>query len=76
MFDAFQYRELAASTPDIERSDSNLDPSEPVVSGRRRPVVETLYDVFFNIREDEAEHASTMKVLQRDATLRSRGLRS
>eukprot|EP01036_Dinobryon_divergens_P023270 gene23269-31598_t len=40
---------------------------------RRRPVVESLYDVFFNIREDEAEHASTMRILQQDATLRSRG---
>jgi hypothetical protein len=41
----------------------------------RRPVVENLYDVFFNIRADEAEHASTMKILQKDSFLRSRGLK-
>jgi hypothetical protein len=26
----------------------------------RRPVVDNLYDVFYNIRADEAEHAITM----------------
>jgi hypothetical protein len=40
---------------------------------RRRPVVETLYDVFQNICADEAEHAGTMRILQRDVCLRNRG---
>eukprot|EP01031_Cornospumella_fuschlensis_P025796 gene25796-31152_t len=35
--------------------------------------VKTLYDVFCNIRADEAEHAETMGILQRDVALRSRG---
>lgn len=29
-------------------------------STARRPVVDNLYDVFYNIRADEAEHAITM----------------
>jgi len=28
--------------------------------GSRRPVIRNLYDVFFNIRNDEAEHFKTM----------------
>jgi hypothetical protein len=39
----------------------------------RRPVVDTLYDVFVNICADEAEHADTMRILQREACLRRRG---
>jgi hypothetical protein len=39
----------------------------------RRPVVDTLYDVFMNICADEAEHADTMRILQREACLRRRG---
>ncbi len=35
--------------------------------GTRRPVCATLYDVFFNICEDEAEHVSTMKACQQYA---------
>lgn len=35
--------------------------------------VHSLYDVFCNIRADEAEHAETMGILQRDVALRSRG---
>ena len=82
MFDAFQYSELSSPThkPDDSASSSTSTTSTLVSSSsssssssRRRPVVENLYDVFFNIREDEAEHASTMRILQQDATLRSRG---
>jgi ubiquinol oxidase len=32
--------------------------------GSRRPPCDTLYDVFVNIRDDEAEHVSTMKLCQ------------
>jgi hypothetical protein len=32
--------------------------------GSRRPVVETLYDVFSAIRDDEAEHVNTMNACQ------------
>lgn len=32
---------------------------------RRRPKMETLYDTFTAIRDDEAEHAKTMEYLQR-----------
>ncbi|RYH30037.1 plastoquinol terminal oxidase [archaeon] len=38
--------------------------------------VNSLYDVFCNIRADEAEHAETMGILQRDMALRSRGWKS
>ena len=31
----------------------------------RRPKMETLYDVFCAIRDDEAEHVKTMEYLQR-----------
>lgn len=84
MFDAFQYSELSSTyKPDdsgslsasVSSSSSLLVPPADLKQARlrRRPVVESLYDVFFNIREDEAEHASTMRILQQDATLRSRG---
>ena len=84
MFDAFQYSELSSThKPDDSGSLSASSSSSSSASVppadlkqarlRRRPVVESLYDVFFNIREDEAEHASTMRILQQDATLRSRG---
>ena len=40
----------------------------------RRPVIENLYDVFVNIKLDEAEHAETMGNLSREvATRQSRG---
>lgn len=32
--------------------------------GTRRPVCETLYDVFNNIRDDECEHVNTMQACQ------------
>eukprot|EP00981_Chlorochromonas_danica_P005628 scaffold1160_cov174-Ochromonas_danica.AAC.28 len=38
----------------------------------RRPVVENLCDVFSNIRADEAEHAQTMKILQREIMLQKK----
>lgn len=37
----------------------------------RRPVIENLYDVFVNIRNDEAEHCKTMKACQTPGNLRS-----
>jgi ubiquinol oxidase len=30
----------------------------------RRPIVDNLYDVFVNIRDDECEHVKTMTALQ------------
>lgn len=60
MFDAFQ--------SSVVLSD-NKESTVP----RRRPKIETLYDVFCNIRDDEAEHAETMQKLQLDVTLASRG---
>uniref|UniRef100_A0A7N0VD00 Ubiquinol oxidase n=1 Tax=Kalanchoe fedtschenkoi TaxID=63787 RepID=A0A7N0VD00_KALFE len=37
----------------------------------RRPVIENLYDVFWNIREDEGEHCKTMKACQTPGSIRS-----
>ncbi|KAF9610998.1 hypothetical protein IFM89_026304 [Coptis chinensis] len=37
----------------------------------RRPKIENLYDVFLNIRDDEAEHCKTMKACQTPGNLRS-----
>jgi len=37
----------------------------------RRPIIENLYDVFMNIRDDEAEHCKTMKACQTYGNLRS-----
>ncbi|KAF8030258.1 hypothetical protein BT93_E2645 [Corymbia citriodora subsp. variegata] len=37
----------------------------------RRPKIENLYDVFLNIRDDEAEHCKTMKACQTHGMLRS-----
>lgn len=37
----------------------------------RRPKIENLYDVFVNIRDDEAEHFKTMKACQTHGNLRS-----
>ncbi|PON52169.1 Alternative oxidase [Parasponia andersonii] len=37
----------------------------------RRPKIENLYDVFLNIRDDEAEHCKTMKACQIHGNLRS-----
>uniref|UniRef100_A0A804M8L7 Ubiquinol oxidase n=1 Tax=Zea mays TaxID=4577 RepID=A0A804M8L7_MAIZE len=37
----------------------------------RRPKIDNLYDVFVNIRDDEAEHCKTMKACQTHGTLRS-----
>ncbi|KAH7569403.1 hypothetical protein ACOSP7_012799 [Xanthoceras sorbifolium] len=41
------------------------------VPNTRRPKIENLYDVFVNIRDDEAEHCKTMKACQRHGNLRS-----
>ncbi|GAA0155124.1 oxidase [Lithospermum erythrorhizon] len=41
------------------------------VPNSRRPKIENLYDVFINIRDDEAEHCKTMKACQDLGTLRS-----
>ncbi|XP_078174022.1 alternative oxidase family protein isoform X1 [Carex rostrata] len=37
----------------------------------RKPKIENLYDVFMNIRDDEAEHCKTMKVCQTHGSLQS-----
>uniref|UniRef100_A0A9I9DNW7 Ubiquinol oxidase n=1 Tax=Cucumis melo TaxID=3656 RepID=A0A9I9DNW7_CUCME len=37
----------------------------------RRPKIESLYDVFVNIRDDEGEHCKTMKACQSHGNLRS-----
>ncbi|GAV61230.1 AOX domain-containing protein [Cephalotus follicularis] len=37
----------------------------------RRPKIENLYDVFMNIRDDEAEHCKTMRACQTHGNLRS-----
>lgn len=37
----------------------------------RRPIIENLYDVFINIRDDEAEHCKTMRACQIHGNLRS-----
>lgn len=39
--------------------------------GDRRPKIATLYDVFCNIRDDEAEHCVTMRVCQSNGALKS-----
>ncbi|KAJ7946352.1 Ubiquinol oxidase [Quillaja saponaria] len=41
------------------------------VPNTRRPKIENLYDVFLNIRDDEAEHCKTMKACQTHGNLRS-----
>ncbi|XP_020221789.1 ubiquinol oxidase 4, chloroplastic/chromoplastic [Cajanus cajan] len=41
------------------------------VPNSRRPKIENLYDVFVNIRDDEAEHCKTMKACQTHGNLRS-----
>jgi ubiquinol oxidase len=42
-----------------------------VPPGERRPVIETLYDVFVAIRDDEGLHADTMRLCQRAGAVRS-----
>ncbi|MFS7933978.1 putative ubiquinol oxidase (non-electrogenic) [Helianthus anomalus] len=37
----------------------------------RRPIIQNMYDVFMNIRDDEAEHCKTMKACQTHGNLRS-----
>ncbi|XP_028779622.1 ubiquinol oxidase 4, chloroplastic/chromoplastic-like isoform X2 [Neltuma alba] len=37
----------------------------------RRPKIENLYDVFVNVRDDEAEHCKTMKACQTHGNLKS-----
>ncbi|KAJ0017784.1 hypothetical protein Pint_09722 [Pistacia integerrima] len=41
------------------------------IPNTRRPKIENLYDVFVNIRDDEAEHCKTMKACQTPGNLRS-----
>ncbi|OIW14016.1 hypothetical protein TanjilG_09367 [Lupinus angustifolius] len=41
------------------------------IPNTRRPKIENLYDVFVNIRDDEAEHCKTMKACQTHGNLRS-----
>ena len=40
------------------------NPASGVASARRRPSIDNLYDVFFNVRNDEAEHMKTMQFCQ------------
>jgi ubiquinol oxidase len=42
----------------------------PVVPDYRRPEIKTLYDVFYNVMLDEADHAQTMCKLSRDVGAR------
>lgn len=67
MFDAFQ-SDRVLTTGGYNDIDDGRRREE-----QRRPVIENLYDVFVNIRDDEAEHAETMAMLQRDVSLTSRG---
>ena len=46
-------------------------PKNEVLTAPRRPVINNLYDVFYNIRADEGEHAITMGKLQRDVSRRA-----
>lgn len=57
LFDAFQNFNSSLVKPSIESV------------SLRRPVITSLYDVFDNIRLDEAEHVSSMKTLQQEAML-------
>ena len=40
------------------------NPASGVASARRRPSIDNLYDVFVNVRDDEAEHMKTMQFCQ------------
>jgi len=40
------------------------NPASGVASARRRPSIDNLYDVFVNVRNDEAEHMKTMQFCQ------------
>lgn len=57
LFDAFQ------------NYNSTLVPPDTAEVRLRRPVIATLYDVFDNIRLDEAEHVHSMKVLQLESVI-------
>jgi ubiquinol oxidase len=73
MFDMFQsgyYHETFAKQSRSEQSDTYVaEEGKP----RRRPEINNLYDVFCCVRADEAEHAETMSILQKDVIVRSRG---
>jgi ubiquinol oxidase len=66
LFDAFQ-NDAFDKAMKVTQQRNDPDDVEPEP---RRPVVNNLYDVFFNIRADEAEHAITMGKLQRDVSRR------
>jgi len=57
------YRDSDASTTKAA-ANSNDSSSTTVKRQQRRPKMETLYDTFVAIRDDEGEHAKTMKYLQ------------
>lgn len=59
LFDSFHHSQLNASP-------SNQDGNSVEISVKRRPQISSLYDVFYNICLDEAEHAETMELLCRD----------
>ena len=73
LFDAFQndvFEKSLSENSVLQKNEImvDLDIEKSILT--RRPVVENLYDVFFNIRCDEAEHAITMGKLQKDVTSR------
>lgn len=43
---------------------NQLEGKSSVNKEMRRPKIKNLYDVFYNVREDEAEHAATMRILE------------
>ena len=55
LFDEFQ-------TGDLHKPSGNCAP-------RRRPVIDSLFDVFQNVRDDEAEHMKTMQFCQLPGTI-------
>ncbi|KAG7012623.1 Ubiquinol oxidase 4, chloroplastic/chromoplastic, partial [Cucurbita argyrosperma subsp. argyrosperma] len=50
---------------------SNVLTSKPVSANGIENLIKNLYDVFVNIRDDEAEHCKTMRACQSHGNLRS-----
>lgn len=82
MFDAFHQRSIAHLLPSEANSTDSAHTAQGdgqgesvsveekvkrTEEGYRRPLIQSLFDVFYNIREDEREHAQTMRSLQRNA---------
>lgn len=62
LFDAMHHELEGFHPTDNNIDNDNDDGATP--TRRRRPVCETLYDTFTNIRDDELEHVKTMAYLQ------------